>query len=225
MFQDDKKLREKRIIAIKKQLDILRNKQYSEWIILDKPIHKGYDVLWVLRDDILNRDDVDYIQHALDLFNFPSWHRNIKSGKKEINNPWSINDKNYHWNLGKLYSRYISKEKYDNLSFNVQKFLCTSYVAKKNIYVYVLDIPKYWLIPKMIKCWVSQVRDIVPEVIAEIAELEEELYNLDPFHWWGNSIPKSWRKIKNKQFRANTRNLLAVENYDKLNNKKTNDYW
>src|SRR6478609_8255284 len=102
-FARDKALIRLRIEE-KKLRDAIRNQSLIE---LDKPIHDGFTAEWVLRDDILNREDAHFFQEALDAFKEPLFSRR--------------EDFNFKDRYNKLYTakpklKTIKKEAYEALS-------------------------------------------------------------------------------------------------------------
>jgi len=60
--------------------DAIRN---QGWVELEEPVHNGYYAEWVLRDDILRRDDAAAFQEALNACAKQIWSKNSKFRYKD----------------------------------------------------------------------------------------------------------------------------------------------
>lgn len=212
MKRDDHFYKEKRIIYLKKKLDELRRKLYTPWTKLDVPLHRGWEVSWILRNDIQRRSDYEYILKAFNEYNTAQVCRKLVDAIKIKNDPYFESKWEYS-NLRRIWNRYISDETYESLEPSVKK-----YIHKISIYPddklkdgriisrNRLNIPRYWLVPVISKHYITQVRTLDNEVQKEMNELDEELDRITDGHPWSYSRYHRWEgRFSNRSLRRSNK--------------------
>lgn len=117
--------KEKKLIRLRmKDREINEAIRNQGWIELDQPIHNGYYAEYVLRDDILRRDDAAVYQEALDACKEKIWGRNPEFKVK--------NKKTKRWEQIKPKLKDIKKEDYEKLSPSAKKLFFESTKVNRN---------------------------------------------------------------------------------------------
>jgi hypothetical protein len=193
-----------------KAKDILRYKRIDSditnaiinqgYIELNKPIHNGYNAEWVLRDDILNRDDANSIQEALDVCKESIWSKNIDFKYRDY--------KTKKWVVRLPILRPINKEKYDSLNTSSKKYFYEDtygvyrhwkYGFSDKFYKCTLT---YELTIKITKAYITHRREHNNILYKMDAENEKMLYIASNYNPWGGykyKYSKFENKIKNKR--------------------------
>ena len=191
-------LREKQIIKLKMKdreiSDAIRNQGYIE---LEKPIPHGYDAEWVLREDILRREDAWAYQEALDVCGQSIWckdksfkYRDYKTKK------WFVKEPNL---------KVINKEAYEKLSPTAKKFFFEDTSEKKNWRFgfsdkYYRCTLSYELVVKISQSYITHRREHDSILYQMDAENEDQLYRVADGHPWGGySEGKFWNKLELKK--------------------------
>jgi hypothetical protein len=215
--------KEKTLIRLRMKNDEIRDAIRSQgWIELEEPIHNGYYAEWVLRDDILRRDDVAAFQEALDVCKDKLWGRNPEFRYK--------NTKTKKWEFAKPKLKSINKERYEALSPS----------GKKLFYEDTTKSSKYWRVgytDKKYRCTLSYelVVKITKAYITHRREHDGVLYQMDGENKkmmykvagndnpWGSSSGNSrfWRKHENKKekLQAERKIVETVKAYKSLDDK------
>jgi hypothetical protein len=214
--------REKEIIRLKMKdaeiHDAIRNQGLVE---LEEPIHKGYYAEWVLRDDILRREDAAVFQEALDacksrIFSkTPDFlFKDYKTKKMIRRNPglMQINKAKYESlspSARKLFYEDISKSRrYWRYGFSDKFYICTL---------------SYELAVKVTKAYITHRTEHDNVLYQMDAENEKMLYqaagNGNP--WGGHGDNKWWRRLELKREKnAAKRQLIKIERTYKGNASK-----
>lgn len=118
-------IKAKELIRLKIEDDKLTEIMCNQNLIeLDKPIHNGFNAEWILRKDILNREDAHVYQEALDICK-----ESIFSRREDF----KYKDRFGKWNFYLPKLKRINLEEYNTLSPSAKKFFFES--AEK---------PKHW---------------------------------------------------------------------------------
>lgn len=203
----------------------------------DKPIHKGYDIYYKLRDDIKRRDDYYVFEYILRKFGKSSWCKNTEFRR------WDYLTKSYV-NINP-YIRHISEKEYDELLSEAKKWF-TKYDGQNKIVIwgkvydyYINTIPEFFFKKKIKKHYKTHYK------VIDSALLQEEAYLIDRLKWefygklYGRSSAPKWyckvfhKKEKNKCNMAirkalKSRNIEDFENIPvdpRHRNSATWYYW
>jgi hypothetical protein len=203
-------LREKAIIRLKiedqKNHDAIRN---QGWVELDKPIHHGYYAEWVLRSDILNREDAHVYQEVLDACAERVWSKNEEFKYKDYKTKkWVF----YNPRLIK-----INKEKYEKLSPSARKHFVEDLTPNKN-WRYGYSNKQYHctlsyeLIVLKSKAYITHRREH-DNVLKQIeSEIKKDLYRVSNGNPWGGyGDGKFWRKQEHKKLKMVAERELRQE--------------
>lgn len=204
--------------AYYENIEAQRNLGYKP---LEKPIHHGYDAYWVLREDVVRREDADKFQEILDNFSITVWCKN-----KEFR-VWD----RYYKRMVDVNPglREIDQKQYNNLSTWAQRFFYS--YEKQSSWggatrtVYAVNIPSYFLVRKVVKSYKTHYKVLDSDLQREEAEIKAQLdtifYNERKKYYCGSS--KKWRKILNKKDRvynkvALKKNMsMTFAKYDDIN--------
>ena len=190
--------REKELIRLKKEDEknskAIRNQSLVE---LDEPIHYGYNAEWVLRKDILNRNDAHVYQEALDACKGKIWSKNkdFKYKSRKTNT----------WHVAKPKLFKINTAKYEKLSLSARKFFHEFISPKKNYFhkdkTYVCTL-SFELEVKITKYYITHKKEHDGVLYQIDDDIEKAMYraakNGNP---WGSrrDMPKWYRKWVNKK--------------------------
>jgi len=211
-------LREKQLIRFKKKdREIWEAIGNQGWVELETPIHDGYYAEWVLRDDILRRDDANAFQEALDACKEKIWckkpdfkYKNRKTKKWEVQNPKMLT---------------ITKDKYEALSPAAKKFFFESAETKRYWQLgfkqkhYACSLT-YQLVVKVSKAFITHRREHDGVLYQMDAENEKMMFQTaGDNNPWGNRGWKNkfWRKHENKKEKFKTQREIV----DKIKTYKT----
>jgi hypothetical protein len=191
-------LKEKAIIRLKiKDSEINEAMRNLGWIELEKPIHDGFYAEWVLRDDILKREDAHFYQEALGACADRVWSRNGEFKHRDGRTKKWVNEN------PKLNT--INKDKYEKLSPTAKKFFLEDTTPVKN-WRYGFNDKKYIctlsyeLVVFKSKAYITHRREFDSILKQMEAEIEDELYRLSNGHPWGGyGHGKFWRKHEYKK--------------------------
>lgn len=206
-------LREKEIIKLKKQdreiNEAIRNQGYIE---LDKPIPHGYNAEWVLRDDILRREDAWAYQEALDACSGSIWSKDKSFKFKDY--------KTKKWVVQNPSLKSINKETYEKLSPTAKKFFVEDISHERRYWRYGFS-DKYYrctlsyeLVVKITQSYITHRREHDSVLYQKDAEIEDRLYRVTDGHPWGGySEGRFWHKMELKK----EKNLAKKEIRKELN--------
>lgn len=222
--RNDKFFKEKKLIALRmKDAEISAAIRNQSLVELDEPIHHGYNAEWVLRDDILKRDDAHVFQEALDACKGKIWNRNPEFKFK--------NTKTKRWEKVNPKLHKLNKVKYEALSPSAKKFFYETTKSTKywrigyNDKEYCCTL-SYELVVKITKNYITHRREHDNVLYQMDAENEKMMYavagNNNP--WGGNGYgnPKWYRKFENtKEKLKAARELVEVKKiYPNITKKK-----
>lgn len=200
--------------------DAIRN---QGWVELDEPIHSGYYADWVLRDDILRRDDAAAYQEALDSCKKRIWgktpefkYKNRKTKKWETINPGLL---------------HINKEAYEKLSPTAKKLFVEDIGRERRYWRYgfsdkwYICTLSYELVVKITKAFITHRKEhdgILYQMDAENEKMMNQVAgNGNP---WGTHSYKNrfWRQHENKRdkLEAERRIVDVVKTYKSSDESK-----
>jgi len=147
-----------------KIIDKIRNLPYVE---LDKPIHKGWNIIHTLRQDILNRKDADILKKALVLgtYNYSLFNSNHIRQIRKGN--YTYNDYVYDYKLKKYvfinkdrrHVKDLNQDEFDKIPDNLKKYF-DKRLNKYGRIFYKLNFPKYYYKLKVKKRYVTKVQGL-----------------------------------------------------------------
>lgn len=192
--------KEKQLIRLrKKDREIHEAIRNQGWVELEEPIHNGYYAEYVLRDDILKRDDASAYQEALDACKEKIWGRTPDFKFK--------NKKTKRWEEIKPKLKDIKKEVYENLSLTAKKLFCESVKPKNWRYGYsdkwYTCTLSFELVVKVTKAFITHRREhngILYQMDAENEKMMRIVANNG--NPWGGSHFRShkfFNKVENKK--------------------------
>ena len=175
------------------------------WVELEEPIPNGYYAEWVLRDDILRRDDASAYQEALDACKEKIWGRTPEFKFK--------NKKTKRWEQINPKLKDIKKEEYEKLSPTAKKLFVENTGKERRYWRYGFSDKwytctlSYELVVKVTKAFITHRREHDGVLYQMDAENERMMYqvagNGNP---WGydNGYPKWWKRheYKKEKFQA-----------------------
>lgn len=192
-------IKEKKIIRLKKEDEknykAIGNQGYIE---LEKPIPHGFNAEWVLRDDILRRDDAWAFQEALDACNETIWSKDVSFKAKDY--------KTKKWYVKQPKLKCINKEAYEKLSPTAKKFFVEDISYERRYWRYGFN-DKYYrctlsyeLVVKITQSYITHRREHDSILYQIDAEIEDQLYRIsDGYPWGGNGRGKFWKKLDLKR--------------------------
>lgn len=193
-------LREKQIIRLKKQdreiTEAIRNQGYIE---LEKPIPHGYDAEWVLREDILRREDAWAYQEALDVCKASIWSKDKSFKARDY--------KTKKWYVRQPELKAINKETYEKLSPTAKKFFVEDITTERRYWRYGFS-DKYYrctlsyeLVVKISQSYITHRREHDNVLYRMDAEIEDQLYRVADGHPWGGygGYGKFWHRQELKK--------------------------
>ncbi len=216
--------KEKSLIQLQiKDNEIREAIRNQSWIELDEPIPNGYYAEWVLRDDILRRDDAAAYQEALDVCKGKIWSRTIEFKYKDR--------KTKKWVQRNPELKSIHKDKYEKLSPTAQKFFIEDTFAtrKKWKYGYNDKIYRctlsYELVVKITKAFITHRKEHDNILYQMDAENKKMMYVIagDNNPWGGTSSKNKYqRKYENKKEKlaAERKANEVIKIYKSINDKK-----
>lgn len=216
--------KEKQLIRLRiKNYEIGKSIRNQSYVELEQPIHNGYIAEWVLRDDILKRDDAIYFQEALDACKQSVWGRtpDFKYKSKKTKQWVIVNPKTYS----------IKKEKFELLSPKAQKHFVEDTVKDKKNWRYgycdkwYRCTLSYELVVKITKHYITHRKEHDNILYQMDAENEKHMYRIagDDNPWGSNSYKNwFWRKHENtKEKLKSKRDIIEVSKaYLNITSKK-----
>lgn len=176
----------KEFLALEKRYNELwQELRKRNWIPLPEPIQKGWEVSFILRDDIKRRKDAPEIQKALDLVQHSFRTRNLKLVKqvrqhrsfRKILNIYHTKSQPIYVHLPAL--ALLGEASFKNLSPNVACFFEIDPENEKwrafRGSKYYLSIPHYWLELKVRPYYVTHQLDKGGEMEQEYEYLRDKL--------------------------------------------------
>lgn len=214
-------IKEKELIKLQNAYnDVWKSIMNQSLVELDKPIHHGYDAEWVLREDILRRDDAMYFQEALDVCKGKIWSKNPEFKYK--------NSKTKQWEYVKPKMFHINKEKYDALSPQAKKlFYEDLFHNKKWRYGFTDKWYKctlsYELVMKVTKHFITHKKEhdnILYQMKAEIDKMMNIVSQHNP--WGGHRGYDKWynRYLNRKEKLAEERKIVDVKKAYNIGDKR-----
>lgn len=205
--------KEKALIRLRMKYDELRHSIRDQgWVELDEPVHHGYNAEWILRDDILKRDDSAAYQEALNVCNHKIWSKNPDFKYK--------NRKTKRWEVVRPALRKINKDTYEKLSPTAKKFFCEDTSKDRRYWRYgytdksYLCTLSYELVIKITKSYITHRREHDNVLYQMSAENEKMMYiiagNDNP---WGydNGYPKWYKRHEYKKVKLDEERKLREE--------------
>ena len=184
--------------------DAIRN---QGWVELEEPVHNGYYAEWVLRDDILRRDDAAAFQEALNACAKQIWSKNSKFRYKD--------KKTKTWRPINPKMVDINKDAYEKLSPTAKKLFIENTGKERRYWRYGFTDKwysctlSYELVVKVTKCFITHRREHDGILYQMDAENEKRMYevagNGNP---WGGG---SWRSDKFFHRHENRKEKLQAE--------------
>ena len=212
-------------LALEKRLEDNRLAQsalgYKE---LDKPIHHGYDIEYILRADIARRDDAWEYQLLIDDFGQKRWCKNKDFKEYSYHNKREVYIKPY---IDK-----VNHRQFDCWRDWFQKFWMRSPKDDVNNWwgyhkLYICNIPEWYLDTKITKHYKTHYKVIDEVLLQEEAEIWDELCGPKYVHLWNGYSSKDWKTIYNKKDRRHNKQIVkknmidVIPAYDDPNN----EYW
>lgn len=179
---------------------------------LDTPIHKGYDAVFILRDDIARRDDADEFEALIHYYGKSAWCRDKTFTKWDRTEKRKIDIKPYF--------KKIDEDEYERLLPWCKKFFTHSLVDDRTSWggsirkSFKINVPEFYFKMKIENHYETHYKVIDEILLQEEAEIEEHLwgtfYNERIIKWNSHRSSKSGRKLFNRAFR--TYNKSAIKN-------------
>lgn len=153
-----------------KNLDAQRNLGYE---LLDTPIHKGYDGVWSLRDDISRRIDAREYESLIHHYGKSVWCKDESFTKydRELKREVDI----------KPYFKKIPESEYDTLLPWIKRFFSYSLGDDKTLWgggvkrFYRVNVPEYCFKLKITKHYITRYQVIDEVLLQEEAEIKQTL--------------------------------------------------
>jgi hypothetical protein len=200
MRPDKHEVKYKHFIKLEKELrEVIDRIRSLPLIPYDKPVHKGWLVSYELRSDIKKRDDVEWIQKAIDIGYKPQYIGNVKhvrmmrAGERGY---WHTNYKGKKsWVEFGPRIIWLKDKEYEKLHPAVQKYfykpIWWEYPKYRDRYrIYIVP---YWITPKARPNYLTHYQDIDGELESRKtwlkAKLAEYYRSLGGYHnkgWWRN---------------------------------------
>ncbi len=177
-------LNEKLLIRLKKKKDEIKNAiRNQSWIELEEPIHHGFYVEYVLRDDILRRADADVYQEALDACMEKVWNRTEEFRKR--------NKQTKRWEPIKPMMKDIRREDYEKLSPAAQKLFYENTTKERRYWRYGFSDKwftcslTYELVNIISKAYITHRREHDGVLHQQEAENDKIMHNISNGHPYG----------------------------------------
>jgi hypothetical protein len=172
---------------------------------LDKPIHDGYQIEYVLRKDIAARDDAWMYQSLLDDFGMTKW---CKDKSFEV-----YNKKTKHKEVIKPFIKIVYEREYEDWIAKFQAFWTRSPKDDRtgwyNEVAYKCIVPEWYFDTKITKHYKTHYKVIDEVLLQEEAELEAQIEKYRRKFWkWHSSVPKHFTKTCNRKDRAFNKQVL-----------------
>lgn len=169
------------------------------WVELEEPIHNGYYAEYVLRDDILRRDDAHIYQEVLNACTAKIWSRTPEFKFK--------NKKTKRWEDIKPKLKDIKKEEYEKLSLQAKKFFYESTKPRNWRYGYsdkwYSCTLSFELVVKVTKAFITHRREHDGVLYQMDAENEKMMYivagNGNPWGGGRYRSEKFFNRVENKK--------------------------
>lgn len=194
--------KEKKLIRLRmKDVEINKAIRNQGWVELEEPIHNGYYAEWVLREDILRRDDAAAYQEALDACKEKIWGRTPEFKFK--------NKKTKRWEQVNPKLKDIKKEVYEKLSPTAKKLFVENTGKERRYWRYGFSDKwytctlSYELVVKVTKAFITHRREHDGILYQMDAENERMMYQVA-----GNDKPWGSRNYRTDKF------------YNRVQNKK-----
>lgn len=199
-------------------------------IPLEKPVQKGWEVYFDLRDDIKARKDYLSISKAFNLCARSTYTRNVKQIRRiranHSLNSFPIYEKGSSNPIP--YLSMINEKVYSTLTPDVSKFFVqdprsSKWVSFKGKYYY-LDIPRFWILVKVRPNMHTHYREKGGEIEKELAYIEKRIrfLRLKFSHNYGASYPAYKDRTK---VRAKIQKYKKKEIEDITNEKIPREYF
>lgn len=170
---------------------------------LDVPIHYGYNVYFVLRDDILKRKDSNIIQYIIDNFSSTEWslRKDLMTYSYELKADVKIHPKIYD----------LNQNTYNKLPLKVKDYFYEyekTYLNTIRKY-YRCILPKWFFKIKRVKNYKTHYKIISSELKKEEAYINKKLYT-DFYNLWSykSHAPKKYTKLCNRRDRRKSKNEI-----------------
>jgi hypothetical protein len=199
-------LKEKEYLKLKNELYDLYSKQKDlGYVLLDKPIHDGYQARLVLRYDISNRIDAHIFQDMIDSLG------TISYAKKEKYLDW--NNKNYLITSKcheKPHFEEITEDTYNNLNQSVKKWFSktSTYHNTWKGMTYYCNVPSFFFEIVVEKRYINKVKVIDTLLIQEEVEIKKILEKDFYYEYYHENAPKSFRKYLNSGRRTDSKRKM-----------------
>lgn len=214
--------KEKTIIRLKMEGDEITQAIRNQGLVeLETPIHHGYHAEWVLRSDILRREDAAAYQEALNACKGIIWskHPDFKYRNRKTKRWEKINPKMHD----------IKKEQYDSLSPTAKKFFVENTGKERKYWRYgfsdkwYICTLSYELVAKISKHYITHRKEHDNILYQMDAENKKMLYKTSDGHpWTGGGNSKWWNKHENKKIKLQAeREINEIKKvYPNITNKK-----
>lgn len=214
MVLNKKEKREKEYLALCESLAENRQAQQSlGYVQLKEPRPNGWDVIFIPRKDIQNREDAEMFWKIIGL----------------VSRAGHVRVKSWYFSKNKKYLAYpyrpalveISESTYESLTAIEKKHFSLS-LKHSSIWrkMYVCNIPNFYWETKLIRSYITKVRIIDVNLLKQESELENKIYYLkDKFacgEYHRSNAPKDFRRKYKKTFRTKNKQII----YNNLNKGK-----
>jgi len=163
MNRNKKEKRKKDILRLKREWDDIHESIWNQnWVPLDKPIQKGWNITYEVREDIARSKAGRGISHAIDLSYKTAW------SDREDGMVWCSCERKYKEVQIERYS--INEYVYNNLPSYVKKYYHEE--------AYVSTWHGVWYSPIWLERW-KLTRVITPNVLTHYQEHDELLYQME----------------------------------------------
>ncbi len=172
-------LYEKEYIKLSKRLNELNDEIRSQPYIEVTPFQRGWETTIVLRDDISNRKDADFIQHLIDIGykEFKTIRRleYVKLIKRGIY--WYEHRYKDHIHVEDFIPDKIkfSEKQYESLSDREKNYFYKDVHFYHNYINYYINIPHYWITLKVSPCMYDRIMDKNGKLESEYAKIRSKL--------------------------------------------------
>lgn len=220
---------EKEYLKLRDELDdLLSVRRGKSYIELEEPIHHGYNVEWVLREDVARGPLAHELESFIYHFSRPGWCANKNLVKKyKKGTPEKIKPE---W-------VYVSKYRYDGMADWCKKWFTKDYQRRRISYFgeveydYKVCIPEYYFVERRSKSYITHREILNPDLQSQIDQLknllERKFYKFETYKYSGiKSLTKEYhasdRAFNKRQLKKNMTSIQVIEYMDDEEYSKEN---
>jgi hypothetical protein len=210
---------EKETIRLSKRLDEISKEIRNQPYIQVPPFQRGWETSIVLREDISNRKDADFILHLINIGYQQTKHirslEHVKLIRRGILvHKWKskYDDKIHSIDFVPDKIRFSEKQ-YEELTEREKPYFLKDtwwlwrYHDKT---AYYINIPSYWIKLKVTPCMYDRIMDKNGELETEYSEIKSKLYN-PPYSKYFFGRYTKWNRISKEQNRIQIHKMKLKE--------------